>query len=60
MLLKALLLSLTLFAGGTGILRASVILENYLLLAGGVLLSLGAILLVSDASAKQRATRSVS
>lgn len=58
MLLKALLLALLLFAGGVGILRVSVLLENYLLLTGGMLLSVAAVLLVNQAAVSRRTVSS--
>ncbi len=43
MLLKALLLTMAFFAGSVGVLRASVVLENYILLAAGLLMATAAV-----------------
>ncbi len=57
MFLKLLLSALALFASGVGALRVSVMLENYVLLIGGVLLSSAAVLLLSRASLPESALR---
>ncbi len=53
MLLKALLYAMAMMVGGVGTLRASVMLENYVLLVGGVLLSLAAVILVGHAAQRR-------
>ncbi len=57
MLLKVLLSALALFVTGVGTLRVSVMLENYILLFGGLLLSAAAILLLGKAPETGSVTR---
>ncbi len=45
MLLKALLSTLAVFAGSVGVLRASVLTENYILLFAGLALAIAAVAL---------------
>jgi len=48
MLLKAILLAVSLLAGGLGTLQASVLTENYLLLGLGLVLTLVGVLRLTD------------
>ncbi len=43
MLLKALIVTIMVFASSVGVLRASVVMENYLLLVAGLALAVAAI-----------------
>ncbi len=43
MLLKALILTMAFFASSVGVLRASVVMENYVLLAAGLVLAVAAV-----------------
>lgn len=57
MLLKLIVLALSLFMGGVGVLRASVLYENYaLLVAGLVLATIGVLVPLGPARAQPVAT----
>jgi predicted phage tail protein len=54
MLLKALIAAIVVFAGGIGTLRASVVYENYGLLAMGLLMAIAGMALLSARQATRR------